>query len=360
MLYKRAKGSDAHYWVRFRVRKQEVRRSTGTADKSAAEEFERKLRDDAWRQSKLGIVRRSWNEATMRWLTEHASKRSIDRDREAFAAVAPYLDGASLDELTKEQLSKLRQALELPNEEGNVRKPATVLRILAPVKSVLRACVAWDWLTDAPHMTMPKIERGEPTHVSRAQFEKLYNELPPHVQAMARFSIETGQRYSAVAKLQWSAVDLKRKHAFISSSTSKSKKPIALPLSAGALAVLKAQRGKHDEYVFTYQKRVDGANEWHAPIGSVKTAWLKAVKRAKLEGFRWHDMRHTWASWHTAGGTPPVVLRELGGWASLDMVERYSHLAPSHLAAWVERGTMAARTKTGTGRARKQRKALVL
>jgi integrase len=359
MLYKRAKGSDSSYWVRFRVRGVEVRRSTGTTDKSAAEEFERKLRDDAWRQSRLGVVRRSWNEATERWLKERASKRSIERDREAFAAVAPYLDGASLDELTKEQLGKLRQALELPDERGNVRKPATVLRILAPVKSVLRACVAWDWLTDAPSITMPKVERGEPPHVSRAQFEKLYNELPPHVQAMARFSIETGQRYSAVAKLQWSAVDLKRKHAFISSSTSKSKKPIALPLSTGALSVLRAQQGKHDVYVFAYPApRADEDPVWTAPIGSVKTAWLKAVKRAGLGGFRWHDMRHTWASWHTQAGTPPIVLKELGGWASLSMVERYSHLSAPHLVKWVEAANQG--TKTGTGRHRKARKALIV
>ena len=356
MLYKRAKGSDSHYWVRFRVRGVEVRRSTGTADKSAAEEYERQLRDDAWRASKLGVIRRTWDEATQQWLKQKATeKRSIDRDREAFAAVAPILEGAALGELTKASLSKLRQFLELPDDTGKVRKPATVLRILAVVRAVLRACVRWDWLTDAPHVDVPKVAKGgEPPHISAAQFEKLFKELPPHVQAMARFSIETGQRYSAVAKLKWSAVDLKRKHAYISSSTSKSKRAIPMPLSAAALAVLKAQAGKHPEYVFAYERPRKGRDsEWRAPIGSVKTAWLKAVKRAGLEGFRWHDMRHSWASRHTQNGTPPIVLRDLAGWASLAMVERYSHLAPSHLAQWVEGSGRKVGTKAGTGRARK-------
>jgi integrase len=357
MLYKRSKGSDSHYWVRFRVRGVEVRRSTGTANKNAAEEYERRLRDDAWRASKLGVVRRTWDEATARWLkAKGAEKRSIDRDREAFAAVAPIVQGAALDELTKESLSKLRLVLELPDDAGKARKPATVLRILAVVRSVLRACVRWDWLTDAPHIDVPKLAKpGEPRHLSAAQFEKLFKELPAHLQPMARFSIETGQRYSAVAKLQWSAVDMKRKHAFITSSTSKSKKPIPMPLSAAALAVLKAQSGRHPVYVFAYQKaRKDGAGKWIAPIGSVKTAWLKAVKRAGLEGFRWHDMRHSWASRHTQNGTPPIVLRDLAGWSSLAMVERYSHLAPSHLAQWVEAsGRRKAGTKTGTAGARK-------
>lgn len=61
------------------------------------------------------------------------------------------------------------------------------------------------------------------------------------------------------------------------------------------------------------------------------------MQRAGLEGFRWHDLRHTWASWHVQAGTPLAVLKELGGWSTLDMVMRYAHLAPEHLAEHAER-----------------------
>lgn len=47
-----------------------------------------------------------------------------------------------------------------------------------------------------------------------------------------------------------------------------------------------------------------------------------------------HDLRHTLAGWHAQNGTPPQVLKELGGWASLQMVDRYMHLAPPHLASF--------------------------
>jgi integrase len=110
------------------------------------------------------------------------------------------------------------------------------------------------------------------------------------------------------------------------------------------LAVLKEQKGNHPVYVFAYPKKVNGEIKMHAPITSVKTAWLKAVKRAGLDGFRWHDLRHTWASWHSQNGTPPIILKELGGWASLAMVERYSHLNAGHLQQWVEM-TRATQTK---------------
>ena len=69
------------------------------------------------------------------------------------------------------------------------------------------------------------------------------------------------------------------------------------------------------------------------PLGSANTlAWRKALKRAGIENFRWHDLRHTWASWHRQAGTPTHELQRLGGWRSSVMVERYAHLAPEHLA----------------------------
>ena len=63
--------------------------------------------------------------------------------------------------------------------------------------------------------------------------------------------------------------------------------------------------GQHPQYVFTYQgHRVSQINT---------KAWRKAVKQAGLEDFRWHDLRHTWASWHAQAGTPINVLQEMGG-----------------------------------------------
>ncbi|MEX6177541.1 tyrosine-type recombinase/integrase [Providencia hangzhouensis] len=56
-----------------------------------------------------------------------------------------------------------------------------------------------------------------------------------------------------------------------------------------------------------------------------------ALKRAGIENFRFHDLRHTWASWLIQSGVPLSVLQEMGGWESVDMVRRYAHLAPNHL-----------------------------
>jgi len=56
-----------------------------------------------------------------------------------------------------------------------------------------------------------------------------------------------------------------------------------------------------------------------------------------IHDFRWHDLRHTWASWHVQQGTPLHALQELGGWESAEMVRRYAHLSAEHLAAYADR-----------------------
>jgi integrase len=60
-------------------------------------------------------------------------------------------------------------------------------------------------------------------------------------------------------------------------------------------------------------------------------AWQRACDKAGITDFRWHDLRHTWASWHVQNGTSLQELMELGGWKSYKMVLRYAHLAGDHL-----------------------------
>jgi len=67
------------------------------------------------------------------------------------------------------------------------------------------------------------------------------------------------------------------------------------------------------------------------------SAWYRAIKRVGLKHFRYHDLRHVWASWHVQSGTPLFALHELAGWETERMVRRYAHLSGEHLAPHAER-----------------------
>ncbi|WP_452434024.1 tyrosine-type recombinase/integrase [Paralysiella testudinis] len=65
--------------------------------------------------------------------------------------------------------------------------------------------------------------------------------------------------------------------------------------------------------------------------------WEAALKKSDIEDFRWHDLRHTWASWLVQNGVDIYILQELGGWESIEMVKKYGHLAPTHLLSHVSK-----------------------
>jgi integrase len=159
--------------------------------------------------------------------------------------------------------------------------------------------------------------------------ERLLAELPEHLADMAAFLLATGLRASNVTGLQWTQVDLARRVAWIHPDQAKARKAIPVPLNAEAVALVSKQVGKHLTHVFSFRGK---------PIIQVSTkAWYAGLARAGIKDFLWHDLRHTWASWHVQSGTPLYALQELGGWASTEMVRRYAHLAADHLAPYAER-----------------------
>ena len=161
---------------------------------------------------------------------------------------------------------------------------------------------------------------------------------------MAIFSVATGLRAANVKGLEWSYVDLERRHVWIPGEKHKNGRPHSVPLNDMAMAVVLRQVGKHPRSVFTYRGE---------PVGQLSTrAWQAALKRAGIENFRWHDLRHTFATWHRQAGTPTHELQRLGGWKTAIMVDRYAHIAPEALQGAANRldvfGSYAAATPTKT------------
>ena len=173
----------------------------------------------------------------------------------------------------------------------------------------------------------------EPTRrirfLDRAEVQRLMDCLAPHLAEMAAFTLATGLRRANVTGLQWSQVDMVRRLAWIHPDQAKARKAIPVPLNADAVAIIQRCLGKHSTHVFSFRGK---------PINQVSTkASYEALERAEIHDFRWHDLRHAWASWHVQHGTPLFALQELGGWESPEMVRRYAHLTAEHLAPYADR-----------------------
>ncbi|MDB5805330.1 MAG: integrase family protein [Betaproteobacteria bacterium] len=122
--------------------------------------------------------------------------------------------------------------------------------------------------------------------------------------------------------MEWNRVDLDRETAWLNQT--KNGTPRGVPLNGDAFAVLQEQREKHARFCFTFRGEPIG---WQLS----NTAWLTALKKAGIEDFRFHELRHTWASWHRQAGTSCDELKDLGGWKSREMVDRYAKFATDNL-----------------------------
>jgi integrase len=212
-----------------------------------------------------------------------------------------------------------------------------VNRHLALVRTILRRCHRdWEWIDRTVSVRLLKEPTRRIRFLTHDQAAALLRELPAHLKDMAIFALATGLRAANITGLTWEQVDLPRKQAWVHPDQAKARRAIPVPFNEAAFEVVTRQQGKHDVHVFTYEGN---------PVNQVSTqAWYKALKRAGIQSFRWHDLRHTWASWHVQNGTPLHVLQELGGWETPSMVRRYAHLAAHHLAAYA--GKVELRTGT--------------
>ncbi|MEB8486699.1 site-specific integrase [Acidithiobacillus ferriphilus] len=321
MLYKRGKT----WWISFTTPNgQRIRQSAGTTEKIQAEELHDSLKAQSWRQAKLGDrPEYLWDDAGVRWIEEKGHKASLHDDIQRLSWLQTYLRGKKLREITREAV------MEIVSTKQKETTAATANRYLALIRAILRICVEWGWLESAPQLRQYKEPAGRVSWLTEEQAQRLLEELPDHLKDMAEFTLATGLRRRNVMDLEWSQIDMSKKLAWIHPDQAKSRKAIGVPLGSVAIAVLHRRLGQNLKYVFTY----DGH-----PVTDVTTkAWYKALSRAGVQpGFRWHDLRHTWASWHAQRGTPLHVLQELGGWSSSVMVQRYAHLSTEHLSGFVE------------------------
>lgn len=284
-----------------------VRETTGTADKRLAQEKHDRRKVEIWREDHLGERRVTWLEAVAAWM-EHKQRSLPERYMVKALGIEP------------EELLPL--PTKLLTEKLTGRSFSSWNRLLNVMGAVHRAS----------GFTPPAVPR-KPTPPPRTRWlrerewkrlEKALRKESPLLAQAAAFTLATGLRENNVLELEWGQVDLKRRTIALQPSAMKNKEALGVRLNDDAVAVLEARRGIDRRWVF-------GNPDYPLTKASNK-AWYAALRKAKLVGFRWHDLRHTWASWAVMSGVSLMQLKEMGGWKTLAMVGRYAHLATEHLA----------------------------
>jgi site-specific recombinase XerD len=152
-----------------------------------------------------------------------------------------------------------------------------------------------------------------------------------HVKPLILLSINTGCRRGELFDLTWSNVNMERRILTVTGATAKSRRTRHIPLNREATAVLmnwRAQCEDLDGLVFL--------NEAGVRFDRVNSSWRRLLKDASITDFRWHDMRHHFASRLAMGGVDLNTIRELLGHSDYTMTLRYAHLAPEFKMKAVE------------------------
>ena len=241
-------------------------------------------------------------------------------------------------------------------------QPVTVNRDLDRLKAALGMAVEWELLATHPLKAVRRIKRGienrvrylsrsEESALRRAlqvredeasarresgnawRAERGRESLPSiqgyvdHLQPITLLALNTGLRRGELTQLTWADIDLAGKTLTVRAGYAKSGKARHVPLNAESIAVLKRWRG---------QRKPKPADRLFA-VASIATSWAGLMNSAGIDGFRFHDCRHTFASKLVMAGVDLNTVRELLGHGDIKMTLRYAHLAPERLAEAVAR-----------------------
>ena len=232
------------------------------------------------------------------------------------------------------------------------KHPATINRDITTLKSTLSKAAAWNWLEASPLAKLKplKIDNSPKVrYLSKDEENRLMIELSKRDQQtmakvnqnrfldyltpMVLLSINTGLRRGELFSLRWDHVDLNKAIITIAGDKSKNGKTRHIPLNSNALYALK---NWHQQCSLQDQGLVF-PNKEGKQIYNIRKSWNRLLKDSNISNFRWHDLRHHFASKLVMASVDLNTVRELLGHSNLVITLRYAHLAPEHKAEAVAR-----------------------
>jgi integrase len=330
MSIRKRKGSDVWHLDIRKPGGGRIRETTGTTDRKEAQEYHDKVKHELWRVARMGErPAYRWEEAAERMLAECEHLADYGNRVIHIRHFTKVFVGRQIGSLTADEIVKALP--ELDQRCKTSEKPvsrATKNKYLATMRIMLKlAADKWEWIDRAPKLEDLKVANRRIRWITKPEAQRLISAIRSQwMRDVAILGFATGLRRANLLELEWSQIDLVNRRAWIHPDQAKARKPIGVPLNEDAVETIRRWIGRHEQFVFVRNGKPIPYDGWNS------AQWDRQCARAGIENFRFHDVRHTWASWHVQAGTPLNRLMELGGWAKYEHVLRYAHLAPDHLA----------------------------
>ncbi len=315
------------YWIRYAGLDGRIIYESSRSDKFKEAEALLIKRKQAIKEGKQPeplkrIGNHTFNELVTEYLKWAQRQRSFRSKQGFIRQLSEFFNGIPLRRFSSRLIEQYQTE---KIQKGN--KPATVNRHIATLKHMFTKAVEWDMVEEETLKRIRKVKllpenNRRLRYLSIGECQSLINACDKHLKPIVITALNTGMRKSEILNLKWDNVDLK--HGFILLDRTKNGDRREIPINDTLRQILQGLMRRVDiPYVF-YDPRTG------KPYQEVKRSFNTALRKAGIKDFRFHDLRHTFASHLVMSGVDLTTVKELLGHKNLTMTLRYAHLAPGH------------------------------
>jgi site-specific recombinase XerD len=347
-IFERPKGSGI-WWIRYADQFGKIHREK-VGPKSLARAAYRKRKTEI-REGKFfpETIRRRreilFRDMAKLYLEEHAkvNKRSWKTDEERLARLIERFGDQPLSKITRQDVERFRAVI------AQELSPATVNRYMALLKTVYNKAIAWG---KTKHNPVQGIKQFKETHrirfLTAEEEESLEAVFPKDYWPWLEVAFHTGMRRAEQFELRWDNINFQTRTLTI--MLSKHGEIRHIPMNDRVMEILRSLPSRlNSPWVFT-------SSNGETPMDAnnfIRRIFMPALRKAEIQDFRWHDLRHTFASRLVMDGTDLRTVQELMGHKTIAMTTKYAHLSPGHQMDAVQR---LARKRTDTSSSTTQKK----
>lgn len=337
------------WWIRFTYKGKQVRLSTEATERKLAEKIHAKvvtqIAEGKWFERPTGedkTIKDLFDKYIAEYSVPNKAEHTIKQDRGFAKSMVEFFGDIPLTEITASRISAYKAYL-----RSRGLSSTTINHQRGVISHAFKKAVReWEWLKENPveKVSREKVRNARDRWLTLEEEKKLLdccviyatgreNVQIPHywLQEIVLFDLNTGMRMDELLSLEWANVDLFRKTVTVMRSKNGEKRTI--PLNQKAFELLKAKTKVRDirtKYVFASEAgtKIDARN--------LRRGFYDALERAGIEDFRFHDLRHTFATRLAQAGIDLYKIAKLMGHKTIAMTQRYSHHYPESLRDGVE------------------------